>query len=254
LDLFDVLKSCIRRWYVLLPLLAIVSYYAYGAYSSAVTVYYSNTVVALAPPNSRIEHVDAGVPLPRNGLLDAGGATMIANMTALGLQQPAAQDRVAAQGGLPEFYAKLIGVPPSVPQPPIIMIEITSAKRDAVTRTLELATKQAEQTLKSLQQQARVPDDQMVQLFVVAPPTPPVGGMPSRMKSTLMILIAGAGLSIVFTVLLDIVWLRVKARLKERRAAARSKETISAGPDPALDDVRPPLNGALVGESTMETT
>jgi len=254
LDLFDVLKSCIRRWYVLLPLLAIVGYYAYGAYRSAIPVYYSNTIVALAPPNSRIEHVDSGVPLPRNGLLDAGGATMIANMTALGLQQPAVLDRVAAEGGLPGFWAKLIQVPPSVPQPPIIMIEITTANRDAVTRTLELATKQAEQTLKALQQQARVPDDQMVQLFVVAPPTPPVGGMPSRMKSTLMILIAGAGLSIVFTVLLDVVWLRAKARVKRRRAAAQSGETVSAEPDAAIDDARPPRNGALVGESTMEST
>jgi hypothetical protein len=251
LDLFDLLKSCVRRWYVLLPLLAIVGYYAYGAYTSAIPVYYSNTVVGLAPPNSRIEHVDAGVPLPRNGLLDAGGATMIANMTALGMQQPAVLDRVAAEGGLPDFYAKLIQVPPSVPQPPIIMLEITSANRDAVTRTLELATKQAELTLKSLQQEAGVSDDQMVQMFVVAPPTPPVGGMPSRMKSTLMILIAGTGLSIVFTVLFDIAWLRVKARRSEKRSVLAG-ETTSAASDDSLDDVRPPLNGAVVAESTVD--
>jgi hypothetical protein len=252
-DLFDVLRSCLRRWYVLLPLLGIVAYYAYGAYSSAIPVYYSNTVVGLAPPNSRIEHVDAGVPLPRNGLLDAGGATMIANMTAIGLQQPAVLDRVAAEGGLPDYFAKLVQVPPSVPQPPLIMIEITSANRDGVTRTLELATKQAELTLRSLQQQAHVPDDQMVDMFIVQPPIPPVPGMPSRMKSTLMVLIAGAGLSILFTVLLDIVWLRVKSRLQQRRAAHSHTAEPAASEAPS-DDAARTHNGAPVAENALEST
>jgi hypothetical protein len=251
LDLFDVGRACARRWYVFLPLMLIVGWYAHSAYSSAIPIYYSSTVVGLAPPNSRVEHVEAGVPLPRNGLLDSGGATMIANMTAIGLQQPAVLDRVAAEGGLPDFFAKMVQVPPSVPQPPLIMIEITTAKRDSVTKTLELATAQAEVTLRSLQQAARVPEDQMVQMFVVAPPTPPAGGMPSRMKSTLMILVAGAGLAVVFTVVLDVVLIRLKTRLQQRRKA-RSEGAAPPESSEPLDEVREPVNSAPVAGSTVE--
>jgi hypothetical protein len=239
----------------LLPLLAMVSYLSYSAYSSAVPVYYSSTVVGLAPPNSRVEHVDAGVPLPRNGLLDSGGATMLANMTAIGMQQPAILERVAAEGGLPDYFAKLLPVPPSVPQPPLIMIEITSAHRDAVTRTLELATTQAQQTLETLQEAARVPEEQMVTTFVVAPPTPPAGGMPSRMKSTLTIFIAGAALSILFTVVFDVVFIRVKGRLDERRRARAEAAAVPATTPAEHDENREPVNGAVVVTAgTTEST
>ncbi len=50
MDLFDVARSCFRRWYVLLPLLAITAWYSYSTYSSVQPVYYANTIIGLAPP------------------------------------------------------------------------------------------------------------------------------------------------------------------------------------------------------------
>lgn len=253
MDLFDVARSCLRRWYLLLPMLLVVGWYVYSAYTTVVPVYYANTVIGLAPPNARVEHVDTGVPLPRNGLLDAGGATFIANMTAMGLQQQSVVDRVVAGGGLPDYYAKMLQVPPTIPQPPLIMVEITSAKREEVTRTLELVIKQAEDTLKSLQQQARVPADQMVGMFVVLPPTAPTATMPSRMKSTITIFVAGAGLALLVTVLADVLLTHFKSRAQRRRQA--QSETV-AGPDPGHPptEVHQPINSATVAEDVMEST
>ena len=88
MDLFDVARSCFRRWYVFLPLLLIVGWFSYSVYSSVKPVYYSNAVIGIAPPSTRVDNVAPGVPLPRNGLLDIGGASLIANMTALGLREP----------------------------------------------------------------------------------------------------------------------------------------------------------------------
>ena len=77
--------------------------------------------------------------------------------------------------------------------------------------------KHAEDTLKSLQQQARVPADQMVGMFVVLPPTAPTATMPSRMKSTITIFVAGAGLALLVTVLADVLLTHFKSRAQRRQ-------------------------------------
>ncbi|MFL6088065.1 MAG: hypothetical protein ACJ74F_33875 [Mycobacterium sp.] len=252
MDLFDVARSCLRRWYLLLPMLLVVGWYGYAAYNSVIPVYYANTVIGLAPPNSRVENVDAGVPLPRNGLLEAGGATLIANMTSIGLQQQSVVDKVVASGGLPDYYAKMLPVPPGIPQPPLIIVEITSAKREAVSRTLELVIAQAEDTLTSLQEQARVPQDQMVRTLLVSPPTTPAAAMPSRMKSTITIFVAGAGLAVLVTVLADVLLTHFISRVRRRRQA---QSEVAVGPGlahPPTQDHQP-VNSAALAEGVMES-
>ncbi len=253
MDLFDVVRSCFRRWYVLFPLLLITAWFSYDSYSSAYPVYYSNTVLGLAPPSSRVESVDAGVPLPRNGLLDVGGAQLIANMTTIGLQQPAVVDRVVASGGLPDYYAKMFPVPSSIPQPPLIMVEITSGNEAAVTMTLGLVIAQAEDTVKRLQQQARVPDDQMVSMFVVSPPKVPVAGMPSRAKSTISIFVAGAGLAVLFTVVLDVLLTRRRSRLQQKRQE-QSEASAAGDSDQSPNGDHQSVKAAPVAGGAMTAT
>ena len=115
MDLFDVARSCFRRWYVFLPLLLIVAWFSHSVYSSVKPVYYSNAVIGLAPPSTRVDNVAPGVPLPRNGLLDIGGAPLIANMAAVGLREPSVVDRVVAAGGLPDYVSKMFPVPATMP-------------------------------------------------------------------------------------------------------------------------------------------
>lgn len=212
MDLIDVVRSCVRRWYILLPLLLITMWYGHGTYSSAVTVYYSNAVIGFAPPSQRIDQAAPGQPVPRNGLLDVGGANLIANLTALGLRQPSIVERVVDGGGLPDYSAKVFPVPANSPPVPLIMIEETSTDPGRVTKTLELLTAETAATLTALQQQAQVPADQMVISFTVQPPSAPAGGMPSRIRSTIAILGAGVGLSVLVTVLADVALSRRRQR------------------------------------------
>ena len=114
------------------------------AYSSVKPVYYSNAVIGLAGPNGRVEYAPAGVPLPRNGLLDVGGASLIANMTSLGLRQPSTVDAVVSRGGLPDYVSRMFPGPADAGQLPLVMIEETNADPAEVTRTLELVIAQAE--------------------------------------------------------------------------------------------------------------
>ena len=102
MDLFDVMRSCLRRWYILLPLLLVTGWFSYGAYSSAKPVYYSNAVLGLTPPSVKLDQPTTSSEVRRNGLLDVGGASLLANLTALGLKEPSVIERVVASGGLPD--------------------------------------------------------------------------------------------------------------------------------------------------------
>jgi hypothetical protein len=135
-------------------------------------------------------------------------------MTTLGLQETAVVDRVMASGGLSDYSVRMFPGPANMQQLPLIMIEATNADREAVSTTLELVVTEAESTLKALQQQANVPDPQMVVPFVVSPPSTPAAGTPARTRSTLAILVAGLGLSVVVTVLLDVLLSRLRRRTK----------------------------------------
>jgi hypothetical protein len=229
MDLFDVARSCARRWYVFLPLLLLAAWFSYSAYTSVKPVYYSSAVLGISPPPTEVDHVDAGVARPRNGLLDIGGASLIANLTSVGLRDPSVAERVVAGGGLPHYITEMFPTPPTSQQLPLVWIEVTDPDPAAVTKTLELLIAQSDITLQSVQQNARVPKDQMVTSFVVSPPSPPAMGMPTRMRSTIAILVAGVGLSVLITVVLDVLLTTIKARRRQRLAPAEA----GAHPEPS---------------------
>lgn len=251
MDLFDVLRSCARRWYVLIPLLLIVGWFSHSVYSAAKPVYYASAVIGISPPSVRIDDVPAGVPLPRNGLLDVGGAALIANMTAVGLQDPSVVDRVVAAGGLPTYAAKMFPVPATMGQLPLIMVEVTDPDPAAVTRTLDLVVAQTQVTLRNLQQSARVPDDQMVAPFIVSPPGPPAAATPSRTRSTIAIFVAGAGLAVLVTVLADVMISRLVARRRLRPAPLPAGTEPT--PVPVPRDDHEPIRVTNATEDVLET-
>jgi hypothetical protein len=217
-------------------MLVVVAWFSHSVYVSVKPVYYSQAVIGVAPPSEKVYNSAPGVPLPRNGLIDIGGAQLVANLAAIGLRQPAVVDRVVAAGGLPYYDSRMFPVAGNVQQMPLIMIDVTDANPALATKTLEVVISQAEVTLRSLQQQARVPDDQMVIPFAVTPPTPPAAAMPSRTRSTIATFAAGAGLSILLTVLFDTAMIRRKSRSRQRPPA--TIET-GAGLDSVEVDAKP---------------
>jgi hypothetical protein len=228
-DLFDVVRSCARRWYVFVPLLLIVAAISHHTYSSVKPVYYGNAVIGLTPPNTRVVNAPQGVAVPRNGLLEVGGATFIANMTAISLRESSVVDSVTAAGGSPGYVSKMFPVPATMSQLPLVMIEVTNADPAAVSKTLDLVVVQAEVILRELQEHAQVPADQMVTPFVVSPPSSPEPGMPSRTRSTAAIFLAGAGLTVLLTVVLDVALTRVAARRRweEPEESGRDGEELA---------------------------
>lgn len=217
MDLFDVVRSCFRRWYVMLPLLLATGWFAHNTYVSVKPIYYSSAVIGLAPANSQIQYAPAGGQVPRNGLLDAGGVSLMANMAVLRMRDPVVIGQVVAAGGRSDYGAKMFPGPASAPQLPLIMIEMGSPTPESTTKTLQLAASQADPVLRAIQQESGVPDELMVRAISVSPPSQPVVATPSRTKATITIVIAGVLLAVLVTVIIDVISQRWSARRSPRK-------------------------------------
>jgi hypothetical protein len=219
-DLFDLVKSCIRRWYIVIPLLIVAAWYSHHVYASVKPVYYSSAVIGVTPPNSRIDQAAApGDAVPRNGLLDVGGASLITNMATLALGDSGIRTQVVASGGAADYTVKMFPVPATMPELPMIMVEATEPDPLTASKTVESVVGQAGSTLRALQQQAGVPDDQMVTPFVVSPQSGPWPGMPSRTRSTIAVFVALAGAAVLAGLLTDVLLSRWSARRRRNRPA-----------------------------------
>lgn len=230
MDLFDVVRSCFRRWYVVLPLLLITGWFAHHVYESVKPVYYSSTVIGIAPPNSRVDLPAAGALVPHNGLLDVGGPTLIANMAVFGMNDPTVAAQVVAAGGK-SYWARMFPSPAMEAPLPLILIETTQQDPVSAAKTIEAAVAQAGPVLHSVQQQAGVAEDLMVKPIVVSPQTPPSPGTPSRLRSTIAIFIAGSGLAILFAVVFDVLVMRRRASKNKQGNKDNSKPSSTAETD-----------------------
>jgi hypothetical protein len=251
MDLFDLVKSCIRRWYVVIPLLIVAAWYSHHVYKSVQPVYYSNAVIGVTPPNMRIDQAAAGESVPRNGLLDVGGASLIANMATLSLGDSSIRSQVAATGGASDYTVKMFPVPATMAELPMIMIEVTEPDPVIAANTVELTVAQAGPTLRTLQQQAGVPDDQMVTPFVVSPPSKPSPGMPSRTRSTVAVFVAGAGLALLAGLLVDVLLSRWSARRRRTRTPAVPTDIENVATADATTNGRA-QNNHTVGEVSVD--
>jgi hypothetical protein len=209
-DLFDVARACARRWYVFLPLLLLTTWFTYSTYNGVKPVYYTQAVVGLTPQNVR-NYGQPG-PLPVNGLLESGGPGLIANMSLFGFRDPEVIQKVIAGGGSADYKVKMFPGPGNAPPLPLLTIDTTQPDSDTAARTMELVVAQADQIVKNVQRQAGVSESQLVGTVVVSRPGRPVSGTPSRVRSAVSIFAGGLGLSVLASVIADVVLSRREGR------------------------------------------
>ncbi len=241
LEVADIFRACIRRWYIFLSILAIAAWYANESYTSVTPVYYANAVVGVTSSNEQAQYNPNGLPVPRNGLLDIGGAQLILNMVVLGYDDPAVRTRVVSDGGQSNFTVRMFPNPPASPSQntlPLIMIEATEPDAASATKTVELAAAQADSILAGIQQQAGVPDSQLVRAVTASKPKA-VWGLPSRSKSSLVILMFGVGLAILGALASDVLINRLQRWWQRRNSGStRSGTAAGAKPSPQSADFR----------------
>ena len=218
MDLFDVAKACIRRWYVFLPIVALAVVSPFLVRILVTPSYTSQAMIGLALPAMQPQAAD---PLPRNGLMDAGGALVIADVIADTLNEPAVEDQVVAAGGKDNYTVKMF---PSIQQEqiPLIVVEASEPDPASASKTVELAAAQAGPVTRRMQEAGGVPDDQMVKPVVVSGPTPPVQETKGRLKLSVAVFLIGLALAVLAAVVVDVMLMRRNARDDSRRPASMS--------------------------------
>lgn len=199
MDLFDVVRACARRWYITVPLLLVTLIVSGLSYVSVETKYYGTTVLGIAPA---VAPQSPGSGLPSNGLMDTGGIGLLSNLLSLGLQDEAVRTQIEADGGLPDYTSAVYAVPGG--QLPLVTVEATASDTAAVERTLTLVTQQAQTTLKQIQEGAGVVAVTQATTYPVRPPTAPEARKPGRARTTVAIFVVGFALSVLISVVADV--------------------------------------------------
>lgn len=212
MDLFDVAKSCIRRWYVVLSIILLAGLASIPLIVLARPTYYNSTVVGITLPAAQIQTAQPGIAVPRNGLVDAGGSVLIASIIAASLTESSVKDKVLAAGGENNYTVKMFPVPAYREQIPLVTVEATEPDPDSAAKTVELVASQAAPVTRQLQQRAGVPEDQMVKSLVVSHAGPPRKVTRGQLRATVEILLIGAAAAVSAAVAVDVLLMRRNAR------------------------------------------
>jgi capsular polysaccharide biosynthesis protein len=210
-DLLDVGRICARRWYIFVPIMLLAVLASILTFFFTKPVYSSNAAISIALPSTHFEAADPGVGVPRNGLIDAGGALLVSNLIAASLNEDSVHAQVVAAGGKDNYTAKMFPTAAGVQQIPVVMIEAVEPDPASASKTVELVAEQARLVTKRLQQAAGVPVDQMVTTLVVSPPSRPVAGSSGRLKATLAILLIGVAAAVLAAVITHLFSMRRKS-------------------------------------------
>lgn len=228
MDLFDVARITAKRWYVFIPLALITAFFAYQAYSGVKPQYYTSVSVGLVSPSVKDVAVQSSPSDPvfqvSNGLQDAGGVSLLANLLSIGLRDASVQAQVRAAGGSGSYSSEVFNLP-NAGQLPIVVVSSQGPSAQGVFDTVNLVAQQAEPTLRGIQAQAGVPDSRLISAFPLSAVPEPVGGLPGRTRETATLAVAGLAGAVVASVLFDAVVVRIgRSRRKDGRGERDTEE------------------------------
>ena len=229
MDLFDVLKACIRRWYIFVPIIAITAAIGYMNYSSVKPVYYARTSISLAGPSVKFQPPATleGQTISTNGLIDAGGVSLLANILASVLSDGPTREQVSNSGGTASYSAFMQSSAVGAQQIPVLTVQSSGSNPQSVARTLQLAVAQAGPVLKNIQAAAQVPTSTMFTVLPVTNLPEPVGSYPSRTRKLGSTLVGGLLVAVIASAGVDAAVEAVRRRRRSRDDA--TEPTIGAG-------------------------
>lgn len=167
-------------------------------------LYYANAAVSITASNERPPW-SATANSDVNGLIEAGGPSLITNLAVIAGNDVGFKQKVTALGGQPGFAVKNFPTPPGTQVPlPLIMIEMTSGDQASADKTMQIASTQMDSVVRDVQRSAGVAESQMARAIVVSP-AKSVLAMPSRTKASAGLFFGGLGLAVVASVIADFV-------------------------------------------------
>lgn len=222
MDLFTILGSTLRRWYVTLPVMLLAGILAYQSYQSVPAVYSSSVSVTVLPPVKP----PPPPPDPVTGeVLEPyeanpySGPNLAAAVLARNLNSASFEEEM----GLDSGRNQAIEADPSRSDP-IIQVIATAESPEAVVAILDEVTVKATAILDEFQAEAGATEGARYNLAPAVPTDVVEDITPSRFRTSGAIVVIGLGFAAALATLLD---MAVEHRATRRRRAAE------AGPAPA---------------------
>jgi len=220
MDFLDLLRIAFRRFYVVVPAVALSIFAAMTVSSSVQATYKSTGSILLFAP------IDPDVRA--NRLLGFNSLEVPATITAQVVGDEQTRRRLAEEGASVDYQ---LGLDPSNPAPLIGVVAEGGREQAPLTVSLVMAEVSAE--LERRQLALGAPPQTWITTEVVSPPQAPVLQTGSRTRAFIAVLLLGLGATGGLTVVFDLALYRRRLRRAARRArreAARSEPERETAP------------------------
>ncbi|MEU4154946.1 hypothetical protein [Actinoplanes sp. NPDC026670] len=235
MDLWDLTRLLLRRWYFAVPMLVATVAVVFLAAQSVSPDYKAMGYVQIIPAQSTGKEAEPNAkPRPQNPWLDLGYAAL-GNAVSLTVTDPTALEKLAEQG-----YSDSVTVLLNE-RTPLFEIEVVGDSKQQASSTVQKVIELLQKDVAAKQEQYGVQKQDTITTFVINDGSNPVQDGGTRKR----VLIVAGGLGVLLTTACTIAldyWLRRRARLKDGgddkpggKAAGSAVAGLapSAMPDPA---------------------
>ncbi|MGH9151305.1 MAG: hypothetical protein ACRD03_02635, partial [Acidimicrobiales bacterium] len=203
MDLLDLVRIAIRRWYVAVPAVFLVVVAAFAARASVELTYKSTgSLLLFAPRESTVS---------KNRLLGFNSLAVPAAVSARVVGDAATREKLRDLGASEDYE---VGLDPSNPAP--LVIAVATGGFEQAPMTVDLVLKEVSADLQQRQEALGAPPETWITTDVVTPPTRPAAETGSRTRTFLSVLVLGMGVAALVTVAVDRI---VEGRERRRRGS-----------------------------------
>ena len=199
MDLIGVLRACVRRWYVFLPIIVLTAWLGRDQYQKAEPQYTATATVVIAPSAelvyNRGRQADTGlvVTSPFNG---GDGPRVLAGLLARALNTSTVRLQLLPAGGAVVTAARNVEEDSTV-----VNLQVVAADAATDAKALETVRGGANDVLAKIQYDAGAPEGQLYNAVNGGPVDPPLVAYPDRVRGVVAIALAGVLLAVVLSVL-----------------------------------------------------
>jgi len=224
MDIFTILGTCLRRWYVVLPVLALSGYFAMESYQQVEPLYTASSSIVILPNQPPpVESATPEVPTLDNPYAGSGGAKLAAAVLSKNINSSSFRERLGLTADDAVTFVSNVSQ-----QQPIITVDASALTPDEVLRTLDRVTVSARVVLDDFQAVADAPEATRYLVAAAVPASDVLDVTPSRWRTAGAILVIGAALAALLATAID-------GAIRARRRSA-ADPSAPHGPDAALPE------------------
>lgn len=220
MDLFTIVGAMFRRWYITVPLLILVLFFAYRAYAAVEPLYTSSrsiVVLPSLPEDEELPEDDAtSTAVADNPYSGQGGSRFAVAVLTRNINSTAFEERLQLDPAQDLSYEAS-----SSSNQPMIHVEATAPSEEAVHDLLDRVVGESASVLDEFQAEAGAPEITRYRIAPAVPAGPVEDATPSRLRGAGAIAVLGGGLTAALVVGGDAL---LASRLRRREALADDLE------------------------------